>query len=248
MGELQKIARECNGIDRPAKDIDDWCNSLWGKPSSPSIRLKRHDRVNVIQETLAGLEGTLSSSERRDAAEPSIKRRKLGHVTQNVDPRMSMKSEQQRAKIAGGQTKTSEQHNMARGTDAVGPSDEDQDQSTRVAVHEAHTGVQQNSQAIVSCFMKSSANQNCVGCLRWKKAITKDRRVHSLESLLIGCGAGPGPTNIGQGLIFVHSDDTATLSSAVKRVQERSQNIDSQILVFGCNTDKLGEENALFVF
>jgi len=54
--DLQKLARDCIGVDHPSKDIDDWCNKLWGKPSSPSIREKTQDRAREIQEHLESLE------------------------------------------------------------------------------------------------------------------------------------------------------------------------------------------------
>ncbi|GBE86340.1 predicted protein [Sparassis crispa] len=39
--EFQSIARESVGRDRPNKDVDDWCNELWGKPRSPGVDCPR---------------------------------------------------------------------------------------------------------------------------------------------------------------------------------------------------------------
>ncbi|KAF8343411.1 hypothetical protein F5887DRAFT_1062181 [Amanita rubescens] len=56
---LQEIAMRCVGKDRPLKDVDDWCNELWGTSSSPSVRsrLKRKASVDIWQHRLASLDG-----------------------------------------------------------------------------------------------------------------------------------------------------------------------------------------------
>jgi DNA ligase 4 len=36
--ELEEIALQAIGIDPPNKDLDDWCNNLWGKPSTPGAK------------------------------------------------------------------------------------------------------------------------------------------------------------------------------------------------------------------
>ena len=57
--ELQEIALRCIGKDRPLKDVDDWCNGLWGKNSSPNLRsrLKRKASVDAWQHKLATVDG-----------------------------------------------------------------------------------------------------------------------------------------------------------------------------------------------
>ncbi|KAH9840015.1 uncharacterized protein C8Q71DRAFT_745448 [Rhodofomes roseus] len=43
MEEFQQIARESVGHESSHKDVEDWCNELWGRPSSPGVKcpLKR---------------------------------------------------------------------------------------------------------------------------------------------------------------------------------------------------------------
>ncbi|EKM81997.1 hypothetical protein AGABI1DRAFT_119018 [Agaricus bisporus var. burnettii JB137-S8] len=72
--ELDKIARECVGKDRSEKEIDDWCKSLWGLPTSPTIGMKRQMRVDDILEKLVDVEGGLGDARR---GESELKRRKL---------------------------------------------------------------------------------------------------------------------------------------------------------------------------
>ncbi|KAJ7634197.1 hypothetical protein DFH06DRAFT_1221373 [Mycena polygramma] len=50
--ELHKVARDVIGRDRSGKDIDDWNNTLWGKPVSPSVSLKRKSRADSWEEKL----------------------------------------------------------------------------------------------------------------------------------------------------------------------------------------------------
>ncbi|CCM02607.1 uncharacterized protein FIBRA_04710 [Fibroporia radiculosa] len=57
--EFQEIAREAIGRERSNKDVEDWCNTLWGRPSSPGVRCptkRKHteelwvERLEVVDE------------------------------------------------------------------------------------------------------------------------------------------------------------------------------------------------------
>jgi hypothetical protein len=53
--EFQRIAREAVGGERPGKEIDDWCNELWGKSLSPNdehsiLRKQREDSLLAVLE------------------------------------------------------------------------------------------------------------------------------------------------------------------------------------------------------
>ncbi len=85
--EFQKIAREVVGRDRPGKDIDDWCDALWGKPSSPGVKnpAKRKQRE---EEWVAKLENADRKGKRRRIGQedrtlvsPSPQLRPFGSVT-----------------------------------------------------------------------------------------------------------------------------------------------------------------------
>jgi len=60
--ELQKIARSAVGRDRSNKDIDDWCNDLWGKPVSPGVKCsrKRKATADAWEDKLAALDRKVS--------------------------------------------------------------------------------------------------------------------------------------------------------------------------------------------
>jgi len=226
LNDLQKLARDCIGIDRPSKDIDDWCNKLWGKPSSPSMREKIWDRVQIIKEHLESLEEGA-----RDQRE--LNRRKLTHVFSNVSS-----------------TTTSDHHGTG---DKSAPSNQTYQYLSHIAINQAHplceihtdrSWVQRD--VVMSCFVKSNEHPNCKDCSRWKSAFAREQRVHSLETLIIACGTGRiGLSTINKGLVFVHSDDMSTVVDTIKKIQDKKKALRSQISVFACNSDKLMEEKVL---
>ncbi|KXN89405.1 DNA ligase 4 [Leucoagaricus sp. SymC.cos] len=243
--ELNKIALQCIGKDRPSKDIDDWANTLWGKPTSPTVSQKRHAKVQDIEETLANLEGNLQHPKE------SAKRRKLGHVTnvpQIAVPNVAAKP-QHEAKNTRQQFGHSDVNQYLNQHPSSAVVVDDPRMKTFPGVRAAsRSAAAQSIGMAVSCFMRSYGNRNCESCLRWKKEVAKERRVHSLESLLVGCGVGGGLVSINQGHVFVHASDAAALESTVNKVREKGNDIKSQVLVFRCDTDRLVEEDASFVF
>jgi len=228
LNDLQKLARNCIGVDRPSKDIDDWCNKLWGKPSSPSIREKTWDRVQIIKKHLESLE-----EDARDPREPI--RRKLTYAFSNVSS-----------------STTSEHHGTG---DKSAPSKQTYQCLSHTAINQAHPLCEEQTdrswvqkEVIMACFVKSNEHPNCKDCSRWKSAIAREQRVHSLETLIIACGTKQiGSSTIDKGFIFVHSDDTSTAVDAIKKIQDKRKYLRSQIFIFACNTDKLIEENALCI-
>jgi hypothetical protein len=96
--------------------------------------------------------------------------------------------------------------------------------------------------------MKSNGDQDCHDCSRWKRVMARQRRIHSLESLLIACGTACGLSSIKRGVIFVHSDDKATTTSVTRKVEGKRSRIRTQIFVFKCSSERLTYNDALFVF
>lgn len=228
--DLQKLARDCIGVDRPSKDIDDWCNKLWGKPSSPSILEKTQDRAREIQEHLESLEENTRDTRRH---------RKLIYVPRNVSSGSTPERHGTRKKSASRKTHQYLSHIVIH--KARPPCE--------IHTDEIHTdGPWALSDAAVSCFVKSNVHPNCKDCSRWKNAIARERRVHSLETLIAACSTKKnGFSTAKTGLIFFHSDDTSTVADTIKKIQGRGKDFRSKILMFACNSDKLTEENALYV-
>jgi len=225
LNDLQRLARDCVGVDHPSKDIDDWCNKLWGKPLSPSIREKTWDRVQIIKEHLESLE-----EDARDQRE--LNRRKLTHVFSNVS------------------SSTTSKHHDTGGNSA--PSNQTHQCLSHIAIDQAHPLCEIHTDqsrvqtdVVMSCFVKSNEHPNCKDCSRWKSAIAREQRVHSLETLIIACGTKRiGLSTINKGLVFAHSDDISTVIDTIKKIQDKKKDFRSQISVFACNSDKLMEENA----
>jgi len=218
LNDLQKLARDCIGVDPPSKDIDDWCNKLWGKPSLPSIREKTWDRVQIIKEHLESLEDA------RDQRELNC--RKFTHVFSNVSS-----------------STTSEHHGTG---DKSAPSNQTHQYLSHIAINQAHPFCEIHTDRswvqrdVVSCFVKSNKYPNCKDCSRWKSAIAREQRVHSLKTLITACGTGRiGLSAINKGLVFVHSDDMSTVVDTIKKIQDEKKDSRSQISVFACNSDKL---------
>jgi len=218
LNDLQKLARDCIGVDPPSKDIDDWCNKLWGKPSLPSIREKTWDRVQIIKEHLESLEDA------RDQRELNC--RKFTHVFSNVSS-----------------STTSEHHGTG---DKSAPSNQTHQYLSHIAINQAHPFCEIHTDRswvqrdVVSCFVKSNKYPNCKDCSRWKSAIAREQRVHSLKTLITACGTGRiGLSAINKGLVFVHSDDMSTVVDTIKKIQDEKKDFRSQISVFACNSDKL---------
>jgi hypothetical protein len=104
----------------------------------------------------------------------------------------------------------------------------------------------------VSCFINSrSDRQGCDDCLRWKKAIPKERRVHSLGALLTACKGGAGGGGGGdteQGIVFVDVNDATGIERTIDTVRDNARDVKIRVLVFACNVDRLLKEaNALLV-
>ena len=66
LGEYMSVARETIGLDRSGEEEEDWCNQLWGKPSSPGVKsaMKRKQREDEWFRKLQSADGR-SSTRRR---------------------------------------------------------------------------------------------------------------------------------------------------------------------------------------
>ncbi|KAF7771042.1 hypothetical protein Agabi119p4_7016 [Agaricus bisporus var. burnettii] len=226
--ELDKIARECVGKDRSEKEIDDWCKSLWGLPTSPTIGMKRQMRVDDILERLVDVEGGLGDARR---GESELKRRKLDFRRKEGGLSVRVEGE------------TSSRTSMSRGARVFD-----------TALREDHTVEEATPDRMlatsISCFINSRSNhQRCEDCSHWKKTISKERRVHSLEALLAACKVQNGEEEIKRGIVFVDVKDAIGIEKTIDTVRHNAKEVKNRVLVFGCNVDKLSlkEENALLV-
>lgn len=235
ISELDRIARECVGKDRSNKDIDDWCKSLWGQPTSPTIRMKRRDRVQNIQTTLVSLEGSSRGMKE------SNKIRKLDHPLQEPSTFNSTFN-------------VSSKHSDVKVAKKFSDINRDPDPPSSTAVQKPHatsgTLVDSRSSlvdAAFSCFINSLKDRPCDRCSRWKQVVPRERRVHSLDALLVACGQANGQGVIKRGLVFIDEDGSVQTETTLQKISDKASGARLPIFVFRCNTEILSEETALLV-
>ncbi|KIL69500.1 hypothetical protein M378DRAFT_69647 [Amanita muscaria Koide BX008] len=175
--QLQDIAYRCTGQDRTFKDVDDWCNNLWGKEMSPGVRsrAKRKASVAAWQDKFAMRDRRSDQSTLRQTLTPSKKRR----FSPFTRPGGAL--EEFSAKL----------HDLVAGSNPKGfpPS------------------------LLETALVWFSKGENEYK-LAWKQHVSPGNCVHSLESLLVGCGWGTTARQcrhemqrmegVERGLIIVH--------------------------------------------
>ena len=171
--ELQEIALRCIGKDRPLKDVDDWCNGLWGKNSSPNLRsrLKRKASVDAWQYRLATLDGDFN---------------KVGHARTPFSLKESEMSDP-RGPVTYVADSMPDTLPQPPGVKQVQPLSE-------------YEHVLRDALVWFPKEMDKTA---------WKEFIPSNRRLHTLESLLLGCGwketTSRMQDEVKRGIAMVHS-------------------------------------------
>ncbi|KAJ6581305.1 hypothetical protein B0H19DRAFT_1018028 [Mycena capillaripes] len=194
--DLHIVARDIIGRDRSNKDVDDWGNSLWGKPVSPSITLKRKAVADKWEEKLIASDRKLARKRGWTAFDSRI-------LASKVPPRPRPLAT--RTNLGGSPTPKSSQ---ARIPQALNPSTPSQSHKSRLptvypspnssplAVQPVKalqppamsTKDQESISAVLSKSLVFVAAQDPVSRRRWKLMIPPERTVDSLESLFVACG------------------------------------------------------------
>lgn len=191
---LQEIALRCVGKDRPLKDVDDWCNELWGTNSSPGIRsrLKRKASVDIWQHRLATLDGNSKGFNSTSALFKDLKHTPLSpkfSVTHIADPIPDTPLQPQIQEL-------SEYDHVLQG-------------------------------ALV-WFSKG------VDKSPWKEIIPSNRRLHALESLLLGCGwngtASRMRNEIKRGIAMVHNHGCKDVVETLRKCKHDANVNSSQVV------------------
>ncbi|KAF8625598.1 hypothetical protein AX15_005289 [Amanita polypyramis BW_CC] len=178
--ELQRIASRCTGNDRPLKDVDDWCNNLWGKNASPSTRSrnKRKASMHAWQYRLTTLDGNHNG------------------VAPMTDPPESKEVEIVFPAVHA--TSSSKDVNVRTVT-------------CQSPIQQPSMERVENDRILSDHFLQDALIWFSKGMDRtsWKKVVPPNRHLHTLESLLVGCGWQPVPSGIRQdvkqGIAIVHN-------------------------------------------
>ncbi len=211
---LQEIAMRCVGKDRALKDVDDWCNELWGTSSSPSVRsrLKRKASVDVWQHRLATLDGVPKGSNSAGAL--------FNDLEHTPSPRFSV------THISDPMSDTPLQPQSAK----------------RLQEPPGYDHLWQDALVWFSKGVDKST---------WKEIIPSNRRLHALESLLLGCGWNGTPSGmqneIKRGIAMVHNHGYQDVVETLRKCKHdadvnKSQVIRRPVLVVDATRFRLGDD------
>lgn len=106
LADVQDIARDSVGRDRPGKDVDDWCKGVWGLPASPSVRSaeKRKERADEWLQSFQTAGGTRPVKARRVEHAPAPARPKRGVENRNASEKLVPQASPLRARALGSMT------------------------------------------------------------------------------------------------------------------------------------------------
>ncbi|KAJ6457176.1 hypothetical protein C8R47DRAFT_173370 [Mycena vitilis] len=227
--ELHKVARDVVGRDRSGKDLDDWNNSLWGKPVSPGVSLKRKSRADSWEEKLI-------ASDRKRARKrgwTAFDSRLLTDVRLRplpLSPRTNLGESQPHepplTEIRVPNSSTPSLLSKPRLPTAY-PSPT----SSPLVVQPAKDAQPQEKPPasmtdVLSESMVFIASQNPTSCRRWKLIVPPERIVHSLESLFVACGWNPEDSpspSVERGVIILDVDEAAAHKGVIIDAMNKRQ-------------------------
>jgi len=215
--------------------LDDWCSGLFQKIASPSINsaLKRKERTELWEGKLAQLER--KKARRESSPTPLIKAQtgKAPECASRVSssdsgPLVSKTNVFRSPESSSSEGMISQPLSVGR---PHGPpkSPEKAGSSTTMPVESA-----------VAWFAKPTGKP-CSSYLKWKKRFPREQRLHSLPSLLAGCGwTGDGGAVIKQGVVVIDKCDESGekwKSSIGEILRQATGNAGAEIVVIECTND-----------
>jgi len=236
---LHQIARTSVGRDRAHKDLDDWCSGLFQKNASPSINsaLKRKERTELWEGKLAQLERKKARQE--FSPNPLIKARTekaaecVSSVCHSGSGPLVLKTNVFRSPEPSSSAgmisqppvlRTGQPHRLP----SPPKSPEKAGSSTVMPVESA-----------VAWFAKPTGKP-CSSYLKWKKRFPREQRLHSLSSLLAGCGWTGEVAVIKQGVVVIDKCDEGGEkweSSIGEVLRNATSNSHVEIVVIECTND-----------
>jgi DNA ligase-4 len=227
--DLHKVARDIIGRDRSNKDLDDWGNSLWGKPVSPGVSLKRKSMTDKWEEKLIASDRKLARKRGWPAFGSCVLTSDEVYpgpgalaTRTNLGDSRAPKSPPARTPRAPNPF-TSLQSRKSR-LPSVYPSPTSSPLAVQPPKDLQSAGIITEDQESISDVLSNAlvfvAAKNPVSRRQWKLKIPPERTMHSLESLLINCGwpqsAGPpSPTWVQRGVIVFDVDESAARKTRI---------------------------------
>jgi DNA ligase-4 len=225
---VHKIALESIGRDRSDKDISDWANVTWGKLASPKATcpIRRKSKTDYWESRLAQLDGKI------------------------VLPVADLKTIPTRRKLTENDESSSNSRScIRRRTDS-------QPLSVKTNVTETLVPIQiftpprspelppptwdVISDSALVWFAQPASKifpQLCLPMVSWKKRIARERRLHSLDSLLLGCTSG-----VQEGIIVIDECNAAAAEKWTRHIRKQvdsSVSLVQPIVVYGCRSGVL---------
>lgn len=214
--EIHGAALESVGRDRTDKDILDWVKTAWGKTASPKANcsLRRQEKADYWVDKLARMDR--NTGFQYDISPTPTRRRRSENEAPDGNSRMYVRLK-------------TDSHPLAARTNTV------QNSNSKPSSPSGFREVERQWKESLVWFAPQAGKDlfACPSVAAWKKRIPRERRLHSLDSLLMGCGEGRYGK---QGVIIVDEcDENGTKWKEV--IAERVGEIPARsILIYGCRT------------
>ncbi|KAJ7777837.1 hypothetical protein DFH07DRAFT_796301, partial [Mycena maculata] len=233
---LHQVARDSLCKDRSDKDLNDWGNTLWGKPVSPGASSKRKAVTDELEEKLIADDRKaakkrgwtefdariLSTWARSGTAGPAHPR------PQPLASRTNLGNSQIPSVPLGAAPQTTPLDSLSKARVYPSPGSPplaaDQDPARKPPSTAAKH--QDSISAVLADALVFVAAQNPIARQRWKLMIPSERVAPSLESLLVGCGWGlentpPPSPGMQRGVIVLDDGDESAQMRVNKAVNQR---------------------------
>ena len=217
--------------------MDDWCSGLFQKIASPSINsaLKRKERTELWEGKLAQLE---RKKARRECSPTPLINTRTGKAPECVSrvcssdsgPLLSKTNVFKSPEPSSSEGRISQPSTLPVGRPHRLP-------SPPKSPEKAGSSAVMLVESAVAWFAKPMGKP-CPSYLKWKKRFPREQRLHSLPSLLAGCGwTGDGCAVIKQGVVIIDKCDESGgkwRSSIGEILRNAAGNSHVEIVVIEC--------------
>lgn len=235
---MHKIALESIGRDRSDKDISDWANITWGKLASPKADcvIKRKIKTEYWERRLAQLDGKILLPEADVRTTPTRRKR-----SENDDLHENESSSKNciRHNKVDSQPLSTKTNIVTPLPDLILTPPKSPPRLPECLPPKPPWETISNNTLVWFARPSVKSSQSCSSMASWKKRITREMRLHSLDSLLFGCGHSSGSQ---EGVIVIDECDEAAdkwTTHIRNLVGSSSTTLVQPIVVYGCRSGVL---------